>query len=88
MTLSTNWKFCSAPGAFMPIGCCFGLPSCALNIAASPKTAARPDPTGIAAPCSQPPTGIRRVSAAKTHAVRGISEMKLAGSHQTCARRC
>ena len=44
-TFSVNCAFCSAIGAFIPIGVRAGPATCALNIAASPKKAARPFPT-------------------------------------------
>jgi hypothetical protein len=50
MTLSINCGFCLAMGAFIPIGSFCGPPSCAENIAASPKIATRPLPTFITTP--------------------------------------
>ena len=73
-----NWKFCSAIGAFIPMRS-FPL-ICAVNMAASPKKAARPEPNGMTAPCSQPPTGIVFVSGPNSHAFSGIKETKSCGN--------
>jgi hypothetical protein len=80
ITFSTNRPFCSAPGAFIPMGRLSGPVTRALNVAASPKNAARPDSTRITAPCSQPPAVSRRVSALNCQAFRGIRETNVPGS--------
>ena len=71
-----NCEFCSAPGAFILIRIGSAPRSCALNNAASPKNAARPDSTRITPPCSHPPTDVRSVSGSKSQAMSGFKDTK------------
>jgi hypothetical protein len=81
MRFNTSWKFCSAMGAFIPMS--WPLESWAENMAASPKKAARPEPKGMTAPCSQPPTGILFVSGPKASDFTGSSRRKSSGNTRT-----
>lgn len=57
----------------MPMGPRCGPATCAENMAASPKTAMRPRPNGMAAPCDSPFPGAVGVVASNCQATRGSS---------------
>ncbi len=73
-TFSSNSWFSSATGEFIPLGLRSGPTSCAVNIAASPKTATRPSLTRNAAPWHHPPMGTRGVLESHRQASVGMIE--------------